>query len=61
MIDTVSTTYTVDGVEVTLTVKVFDEGLPYSLAEMFRRVIDDTSANPHMIIEELQNTYGSDD
>lgn len=42
--------------EVTLSIKT-DDNLPYNLAEVFTQVIKDSSANPEIIIKQLQNEF----
>ena len=36
----------------------FEEGLPYSLAQIFIDILDKTNANPNIVIEELVDHYG---
>ena len=48
--------YSDGGVEVTLSIKT-DDNLPYNLAEAFTQVIKDSSANPEIIIKQLQNEF----
>lgn len=56
MIDYIKVSYLINGVQVTLSIEDSDN-LPYDLAEMFRRVIDDTNANPNIVINELKDNY----
>jgi hypothetical protein len=35
----------------------YTDNLPYVLADMFKRVIDDTNANPDIVIKELKDYY----
>lgn len=56
MIDYININYLDGGVEVTLSIKM-DDNLPYNLAEAFTRVIKDSSANPEIIIEQLQDEF----
>lgn len=56
MIDYININYLDGGVEVTLSIKM-DDSLPYNLAEAFTRVIKDSSVNPEIIIEQLQNEF----
>ena len=34
------------------------ENIPYSLAEVFIRIIEDSDANPDIVIEELIENFG---
>lgn len=52
--------YECNGVIVRLQVDS-DDNLPYNLAEMFRRIIDDTEANPEIVMECLVDEYGRKD
>ena len=56
MTDRININYSDGGVEVTLSIKT-DDNLPYNLAEAFTRVIKDSSANPEIIIKELQHEF----
>lgn len=56
MIDYIKVSYLINGVQVTLSIEDSDN-LPYDLAEMFRRVINDTNANPNIVINELKDNY----
>ena len=57
MIDNLKISYTLGGnISVTLSTGTgFDDNLPYNLASLFARVIDDSSANPEMVIDNLKN------
>lgn len=57
MIDYINLNYGSGGVDVKLSVKPDSDTLPYNLAELFIRVIKDSSANPEIIIEQLQNEF----
>lgn len=35
-----------------------DDNLPYNLAEVFIRIIEDSDANPDIVIEELIENFG---
>ena len=52
MIDNITVRYEKEGVNVTLSVD-YDDGLPYNLAELFRRIIEDTDVNPEILFEQL--------
>lgn len=56
MIDNIQINYSLNGMNVTLSIKDTDN-LPYGLAEMFIKVIDDSNANFEIIIEELTKNY----
>lgn len=56
MIDNIKVSYSINGVQVTLSIEDSDS-LPYDLAEMFRRVIDDSNANPQIVINQLKDNY----
>ena len=57
MIDNLKISYTLGGnISVTLSTGTgFDDNLPYNLASLFARVIDDSSANAEKVIENLKN------
>ena len=56
MIDNLKISYELRGnISVTLSTGTgFDDNLPYNLASLFARVIDDSSANPEMVIDNLK-------
>ena len=35
-----------------------DDNIPYNLAEVFIRIIEDSNANPDIVIEELIENFG---
>ena len=35
----------------------WSDNLPYILADMFRRLIEDTNANPEIVIQELKDAF----
>lgn len=35
-----------------------DDNIPYNLAEVFTKIIEDSNANPDIVIEELINNFG---
>ena len=58
MIDTIKISYHKDGVVTTMEIADdYTDNLPYVLADMFKRVIDDTNANPDIVIKELTDYY----
>lgn len=56
MIDQITVHYEKGGVNVTLRVD-YDDSLPYNLAELFRRIIEDTDVNPEILFEQLAYDY----
>lgn len=56
MIDNLKISYELRGnISVTLSTGTgFDDNLPYNLASLFARVIDDSSANVEMVIDNLK-------
>lgn len=61
MTDNIHAIYDHDGVHVILSVgEPFsqNDSLPYDLAQMFRRIIDDSGANPQIVIDELEAVFG---
>ena len=56
MIDNLKISYELRGnISVTLSTGTgYDDNLPYNLASLFARVIDDSSANPGMVIDNLK-------
>lgn len=56
MIDNINISYIVDGIEVNLSIPQEEvlENLPYNLANMFSRLINDTNANPTLVIEQMK-------
>lgn len=35
-----------------------DDNIPYNLAEVFAKIIEDSDANPNIVIEELIENFG---
>ena len=55
MIENLNVNYTLNGVKVTLSINdCCYDNLPYNLADMFVKVINDTDVNPSIIIDELK-------
>ena len=52
MIDNIKINYTLNSINVTLSLEDKDN-LPYDLAEMFIKVIDDSNVSPKVVIDEL--------
>lgn len=57
MIDNLKISYELrDNISVTLSTGTgYDDNIPYNLASLFARVIDDSSANHEMVIDNLKN------
>ena len=56
MVQEITVRYEKEGVNVTLSVDC-DDSLPYNLAELFRRIIEDTDVNPEILFEQLADDY----
>ena len=56
MVQEITVHYEKAGVNVTLRVDC-DDSLPYNLAELFRRIIEDTDVNPEILFEQLAYDY----
>ena len=55
MIENLNVNYIMNGVKVTLSINdCCYDNLPYNLADMFVKVINDTNVNPSTIIDELK-------
>lgn len=53
--------YTLNGVEVTLTINDdYDSNLPYNLADMLEMVIRASNANPQIVIDNLKSSFEYD-
>ena len=53
--------YTLNGVEVTLTINDdYDNNLPYNLADMLEMVIRASNANPQIVIDNLKSSFEYD-
>lgn len=53
--------YTLNGVEVTLTINDdYDGNLPYNLADMLEMVIRASNANPQIVIDNLKSSFEYD-
>lgn len=56
MIDKITAHYSVDNIDVNLSISTdISENLPYNLASLFARIIHDTEVNPDMVLEQLAN------
>ena len=55
MLNDLTISYTLNGVKITLSINdCCYDNLPYNLADMFVKVINDTNVNPSTIIDELK-------
>ena len=63
MIDNLKISYKLGGnISVTLSTGTgYDDNLPYNLASLFARVIDDSSANAKMVIDNLKTELDYED
>ena len=58
MIDSIKISYHNNGVITTMEfADEWSDNLPYILADMFRRLIEDTNANPEIVINELKGAF----
>lgn len=58
MINNIKISYIHHGVNITMSYEdPYSDNLPYDLAEMFRKVIEDSNANPEIVIEQLKNSF----
>ena len=58
MIDNIKISYHQDGVITTMEIADdYTENLPYVLADMFRKLIDDSNVNPQIVINQLKDNY----
>ena len=62
MIDNIKISYRNNGVITTMELADdYSDNLPYVLADMFRKLIEDTNANPEIVINELKNSFPIED
>ena len=62
MVDNIKISYHNNGVITTMELDdEWSDNLPYVLADMFRRLIEDTNANPEIVINELKNSFPIED
>lgn len=58
MIDNLKINYIIEGIQITLSYDdTRSDNLPYDLATMFRKVIEDSDANPEIVIQELKDNF----
>ena len=61
MIDNIKISYHNNGVITTMELAdEWSDNLPYVLADMFRKLIEDSNANPEIVINELKNSFPID-
>ena len=58
MIRDLSVNFEEEGLQYFIKVPTEDDNLPYNLAEVFREVIEKSSANSEMVIESLIGHFG---
>lgn len=58
MVNELMISYETNGVVHAISPRDFDENMPYTLAEMFIELIDASSSNPEIVIDELFMHYG---
>lgn len=62
MIDNIRISYHNNGVVTTMEMTdEWSDNLPYVLADMFRRLIEDMNVNPNIVINELKNNFDYED
>ena len=62
MLQDLKISYVRNGIETTLTIKDdYVDNRPYSLADMFEKVIRESDANPKIVIENLKSAFEYDD
>jgi hypothetical protein len=62
MVDSIKISYHNNGVITTMELAdEWSDNLPYVLADMFRRLIEDSNANPEIVINELKDSFPIED
>lgn len=62
MVDNIKISYHNNGVITTMELAdEWSDNLPYVLADMFHRLIEDTNANPEIVINELKDSFPIED
>lgn len=62
MVDNIKISYHNNGVITTMELAdEWSDNLPYILADMFSKLIEDTNANPEIVINELKNSFPIED
>lgn len=58
-IENLKASYKMDGINVELSVDIdMDSNLPYDLASLFAKIMNDSQVNTDMVIENLINEFG---
>lgn len=59
MIESLKLHYTKNNIHHTIEVDVSydNDNLPYDLAEVFRQIIEDSDANPNIVLNELKDAF----
>lgn len=58
MVDNIKISYHNNGVITTMELADdYSDNLPYDLATMFKKVIEDSNANPEIVINELKDAF----
>ena len=58
MIQDLTISYVCSGIKTTFTIKDDHyDNMPYNLANMFSRLIEDTNANPALVIEDMKQWF----
>ena len=61
MVDNIKISYHHNGVITTMELADdYSDNLPYVLADMFAKLIEDSNANPEIVINELKNSFPID-
>ena len=62
MVDNIKISYHNNGVITTMELAdEWSDNLPYVLADMFSKLIEDTNANPKIVINELKDSFPIED
>lgn len=62
MVDSIKISYHHNGVITTMELAdEWSDNLPYVLADMFRKVIEDSNANYEIVIDQLKNSFPIED
>ena len=62
MVDNIKISYHNNGVITTMELAdEWSDNLPYVLADIFSKLIEDTNANPKIVINELKNSFPIED
>lgn len=58
MIDNLKINYSIENTNVSLSTETTDENLPYNLADIFIRLLEDSDANTDIVIESMIDEFG---